>query len=95
MSKDQDAHQRLWLSLGYGGKTAPVTTWRYWKHPQEPQCWIIAAPNGLAEFVQRNRTVFYKDREILTAESQWQATWSALGFFYAKLVPILPKPPIV
>jgi hypothetical protein len=98
MSRDSDPHQRKWLSLGYGGKTAPKTTWRYWEKPGArtgtPSTWIISAPNGLAEFEQRGKSVFYQGAEILAEPTQWLATWSALGYFYAKILPELPAPPL-
>ena len=34
MRRDRDAQQRLWLSLGYGGKGSPKTIWRYWSKPR-------------------------------------------------------------
>jgi hypothetical protein len=57
VSMDRDPHQRLWLSLGYGGKTASIATWRYWKKatshdygrrtPRSPTpARIIAGPLG-------------------------------------------------
>lgn len=94
MSKDRDPNQRLWLSLGYGGKTAPETTWRYWKKAKQDKQWIIAAPNSLAVFEQHDNTVFHEGEVIATAATQWLATWSALAYFYRELVPKLPPPPL-
>lgn len=94
MSRDRDPQQRLWLSLGYGGMTAPETTWRYWAKPGEKSVWEIAAPNNLALFLQRGRKVFYKDVEIISAKTQWEATWRALAYFYEKIIPTLTPPPI-
>ena len=94
MSRDEDANQRLWKSLGYGGKRSEPTTWRYWKKPNEVHIWTIAAPNDLAKFEQRDKTVFYNGEVIITAETQWSATWKALAYFYDKIVPTVPKPPM-
>jgi len=94
MSKDADPQQRLWLAFGYGGKRASEKTWRYWAKPDSKSEWIISAPNGYAEFEQKGRTVFYKGKEILTAETQWRATWGALAHFYEKVAPALPPPPL-
>jgi len=92
MSRDADSQQRLWLSLGYGGKSGPAASWRYWKATGEERTWIIAAPNGLAEFRQVDRTVYLGDRELLTAMTQWEATWRAVAYFYSDLVPTLIAP---
>jgi hypothetical protein len=93
MSRDADSQQRLWLSLGYGGKTAPLHTWRYWKTSNDRE-WIIAAPNGLAEFVLKDRIVFYKGQEVLAASTQWGATWRALAYFYENVIPTVKPPPM-
>ena len=66
MSRDADPQQRLWLSLGYGGKTAPSSTWRYWQKRGEDRTWIIAAPNDLAEFEQRDKEVYLNDQKLFT-----------------------------
>lgn len=79
MSRDQDGQQRLWLSLGYGGKTAVVNTWRYWPAAGKKSTWVISAPNNLDEFEQRGRVVFYLGEKILEGATQWRATWAALG----------------
>jgi hypothetical protein len=92
MSRDLDPDQRRWLSLGYGGKTAPTSTWRYWKKPRQDRQWVIAAPNHLAEFEQHGTTVYYNGVVIVTAQTQWQATWGALAYFYGKLLQELPPP---
>lgn len=94
MGRDQDSQQRLWLSLGYGGKRAPVATWRYWKKPNETREWVISAPNNLAKFVQKHTTVFYENKQIFKEETQWLATWAALAYFYKEIVPKLKPPPI-
>lgn len=91
MSLDADGHQRRWLALGYGGKTSSPGTWRYWKTAD--RTWTIAAPHGLAEFEQRHRTIFYQGEEVLSAATQWEATWRAIGYFYSHVVPKLPAPP--
>ena len=70
MSRDADPQQRLWLSLGYGGKTARSDCWRYWKNPDEERTWIIAAPNGLAEFLLVHRAVPDQGREVLLGKTQ-------------------------
>lgn len=93
MSRDGDAQQRLWLSLGYGGKQAPVTNWRYWKKPNETREWFISAPNDLAEFEQKHTAVYYKGEQILKEETQWLATWATLAYFYKEIVPKLKPPP--
>lgn len=93
MSRDRDGHQRRWKSLGYGGKTAKRTTWRYWPE-KERQRWFISAPNGLAEFEQHDKTVFYGGKKIITADTQWSATWQALAYFYRDVLPTLPPPPM-
>lgn len=92
MSKDTDAQQRLWLSLGYGGKKAPETTWRYWPKPGEKSTWIIAAPNGLATFEQRGKEIFLDGKNILCERTPWLATWGALAYFYKNIVPTVPAP---
>lgn len=94
MSRDVDGQQRLWLSLGYGGKNADPTTWRYWKEPKGSRQWVISAPNSLAQFAQRDKTVFYGGKAIFTADTQWSATWRSLAYFYEKVVPTLPEPPM-
>ena len=94
MSRDRDPQQRIWLSLGHGGKTAPKTTWRWWKKPNSEREWIISAPNGLAEFEQRGNTVFYKGVQVVTAKTQWLATWGAVGYFYAEVAPVSLPPPL-
>lgn len=94
MSRDRDAQQRLWLSLGYGSKGSPKTTWRYWSKPNSKREWIIRAPNDLAEFEQRHRTIFYRGVEVLTAKTQWLATWGAVAHFYEKVIPTVPLPPL-
>jgi hypothetical protein len=93
MSRDGDAQQRLWLSFGYGGKQAPVTTWRYWAKPNETREWFILAPNDLAEFEQKHTAVYYKGEQILKEETQWLATWATLAYFYKEIVPKLKPPP--
>ena len=92
MSMDADGHQRRWLALGYGGKTSSPETWRYWKGAD--RTWTIVAPHGLAEFEQRHRSIFYQGEEVLTAATQWEATWRAVGYFYSHVVPTLPAPPM-
>lgn len=92
MSRDADPQHRLWLSLGYGGKTARQPTWRYWK--TQPKQWEISAPNELANFQQRDRTVFFKGKEILTGDTQWSATWQTVAYFYEKVLPTLTPPPL-
>jgi hypothetical protein len=92
MSRDSDGQQRLWLSLGYGGKTAKKPTWRYWQ--LGPKHWVISAPNELAKFDLRDRTLFHDDRPIHTAATQWAATWYALAYFYEKLIPTVQVPPM-
>jgi hypothetical protein len=82
------------LSLGYGGKTAPKTTWRYWKKAKDKDVWVIAAPNGLAEFEQRDREVFLNGERLLSGATQWQATWAALAYFYGKIIVKCPVPPL-
>jgi hypothetical protein len=94
MGMDRDAQQRLWLHLGYGGKKSEPTTWRYWKKPKSSKEWVIAAPHYLAEFEQHDKTVFYRGEPILTADTQWSATWRALAYFYEKVVPTLVPPPM-
>lgn len=94
MSRDTDAQQRLWLSLGYGGKTAPQTTWRYWRKRGEASTWVVAAPNGLAEFEQKGTSVFYEGVRVLRARTQWRATWDTLAYFYAEVIHKLPVPPM-
>ena len=92
MSRDQDPDQRRWLSLGYGGKGASGSTWRYWKKRNHDRQWVIAAPNRLAEFEQHDTTVYYNGAVIVQAKTQWQATWGALAHFYGKLLQTLPPP---
>ena len=94
MSRDADAQQRLWLSFGYGGKRKPQPTWRYWEQSKGSGRWVISAPNEVAEFEQHGRTVFYRGEKILTASTQWAATWAALAYFYEKVVPSLQPPPL-
>jgi hypothetical protein len=91
MSMDTDAQQRLWLSLGYGGKSDPPTTWRYWQ--VEPRHWVIAAPNDLAKFEQHDKTVSFEGEPVFTSATQWSATWEALAYFYKHVVPKLSPPP--
>jgi hypothetical protein len=92
MSKDKDPQQRLWLSLGYGGKRASTVTWRYWAKRGEKGTWIIAAPNDLAKFEQRGREVFLNSKQILSGRTQWHATWAALAYFYSDVVPTIEPP---
>ena len=92
MSRDRDAQKRLWLSLGYGGKTAPTSTRRYWAKPREKSAWIIAAPNDIARFEQRERKVYYGNVEIISAETQWEATWRTLAYFYERVIPTVTPP---
>jgi len=94
VSKDADPQQRLWLSLGYGGKTASPETWRYWPKPGATREWIIAAPNGLAEFELRHHDVYLGGTKLLTGETQWKATWMALAYFYEHIIPTVKPPPI-
>lgn len=95
MSRDADGQKRRWLSLGYGGKKAEPSTWRYWEQrPRGSRQWVISAPNNLAEFEQHDKTVFYKGEAILTAETQWSATWRSLAYFYEHVVPTLAAPPM-
>ena len=92
VSRDTDANQRLWESLGYGGKTSPPSTWRYWK--QGDRHWVIAAPNDLALFEQRHRSVSYNGEVVVTGKTQWSATWGVVSYFYAHIIPTLQKPPL-
>ena len=92
MSMDADGHQRRWLALGFGGKSSSPATWRYWKTAD--RTWAIVAPQGLAEFEQWHRSILYQGEEVLTAATQWEATWRAVGFFYSHVVPTLPAPPM-
>ena len=92
MSRDSDSHQRLWLSLGHGGKRARQPTWRWWQDKDNPKIWTISAPNGLAEFTQIGRTVSYQGKEIITSKTQWAATWQTVAYFYEIVVPSLPHP---
>ncbi len=94
MSRDADAQQRLWLSFGYGGKRKPQPTWRYWKQSTGASRWIISAPNAVAQFEQEGRTVYYRGEKIITAPTQWAATWATLAYFYEKVVPSLQPPPM-
>jgi len=87
--KDSDPHERRWRSLGYGGKTAPASTWRYWKKPGAKGEWIIAAPNGVAEFEQRQRDIYFRGEKILSGATQWSATWKALAYFYEYVAPTI------
>lgn len=61
---------------------------------KEEKTWVISAPNGLAEFVQKDKTVFYQGEQILTAKNQWLATWRTLAYFYENVVPKLKAPPM-
>lgn len=94
MSRDGDAQHRLWLSLGYGGKKAPKTSWRYWARANTTREWIISAPNELAEFEQQHTSVFYKGEKIIEEKTQWLATWATLAYFYKSIVPKLRPPPL-
>lgn len=94
MSRDKDPQQRLWLSLGYGGKAAAKSTWRYWKLVNASQSWIIAAPNDLAIFEQKGCQVMFDGKTIITANSQWAATWRTLAYFYENVIPNLTPPPL-
>lgn len=94
MSRDTDSQQRLWNSLGYGGKNSEPTTWRYWKGAKDSRSWVISAPNNLAQFEQHDKTVFYMGKAIVTAVTQWSATWRSLAYFYEEIVPTLTAPPL-
>ena len=94
MSKDADPHQRLWLSMGYGGKTASMSTWRWWKKPETDRTWIISAPNDLAEFEQRDKVIFYNSEIVYEGSTQWDATWNALAYFYKYVIQVVPRPPM-
>ena len=94
MSLDTDAQQRLWLSLGYGGKTKPQPTWRYWEDPKGSKRWVISAPNELAEFEQLDKTIRYRGEVVAAGDTQWAATWAALAYFYEKIIPTLDPPPL-
>ena len=94
MSKDADPHQRLWLFLGYGGKRAPKSTWRWWKKTGAERTWIISAPNALAEFEQRGTAIFYHGEKVYEGKTQWDATWNALAYFYKNITQTTPKPPV-
>ncbi|CAN7776289.1 hypothetical protein LJR084_007905 [Variovorax sp. LjRoot84] len=92
MSVERDGHLRRWLAFGYGGKTSSPGTWRYWKTAE--RTWTIAFLHGLAEFERRHRSIFYQGEEILTAATQWDATWKAVGYFYSHVVPKLQALPM-
>ncbi len=92
MSRDTDTNERLWKSLGYGRKTSSPGNWRYWQHADGH--WVIAAPYGAAEFEQRGASVAYRGKVVVRAKTQWATTWLALAYFYAEVVPTLPKPPL-
>ena len=95
MSRDADGQQRLWLSLGYAGKKGNKDNWRYWeKQPKGSRQWVISSPNSHVEFEQHDKTVFFRGKQILTAKTQWAATWRALAYFYEEVVPTLPEPPM-
>lgn len=93
MSRDTDMQQRLWKSLGYGGKTAKQPTWRYWE--VGPKHWVISAPNELAQFDLRDKALAHEGRVIHTAKTQWSATWNALAYFYENVVPTLAVPALI
>lgn len=101
-SRDEQADQRLWKNLGYGGKTSSPEVWRYW--PQSGAGpWTMAAPLGAAEYTQENLRLFFEGELIYEArgdEVQWDVMWQALAYFYgvlarrcAKDVPISEAPP--
>ncbi|MBT2304034.1 hypothetical protein J7E70_26710 [Variovorax paradoxus] len=92
MSLDADAQQRRWLSLGHGGKTSSPMNWCYWKIAARH--WTIRASHGLAEYEQRHRTILYQGREVVTADTQWRATWCALAHLYSDVLPGLAPPPL-
>jgi hypothetical protein len=94
MSRDRDPEQRRWLSLGYGGSKASSSTWRYWKKAGVRGVWIIAAPNDLARFEQRDCDVFYEGDRVVSATTQWDATWQTLAYFYGHLIRKTPAPPL-
>jgi hypothetical protein len=56
--------------------------------------WIIAAPNGHAEFEQRQRDVYFRGEKIRSGKTQWSATWMALAYFYEHVIPTIKPPPI-
>jgi hypothetical protein len=94
MSRDRDPEQRRWLSLGYGGAKASSSTWRYWKKAGAHNVWIIAAPNDLARFEQCGCDVFYEGDRVVSATTQWDATWQTLAYFYGHLIRKTPAPPL-
>jgi hypothetical protein len=92
MSRDTDAQQRLWLSLGYGGRSKPQPAWRYWETEKGSKQWIISAPNELAEFEQHGNKILYQGEVVVTARTHWAATWGALAYFYETILPTLTPP---
>lgn len=93
-SRDQDHHQRRWLALGFGGKTADETTWRYWSEAGGQGPWRIAAPHRMAEYQLVDKKLYLDGELVLTGRTQWDATWRALAHFYAEVVPALEPPPL-
>lgn len=92
MSMDADGHQRRWLALGNDGKTSSPKPGATGKPPtgRGPSSPLTV----FAEFEQRHRSIFYQGEEVLTAATQWEATWRAVGYFYSHVVPTLPAPPM-
>lgn len=75
-------------------RSCPPTTWRYWRKRDETSTWIVAAPNGLAEFEQKGTSVFYEGARDLRARTQWHATWGTPAYFYAEVIHKVPVPPM-
>ncbi len=88
---DADGHQGRWLAWVWRQNITPET-WRYWKIAD--RTWTIVAPHGLAEFEQRHQKASSVRAKVLTAATQWEATWRAVGYFYSHVVPTLPAPPM-
>lgn len=86
-SRDAQPDQRMWINLGYGGKTTSEETWRYW--PQSGAGpWTIAAPLGAAVYTQENLRLYHDGQLVYEAregEGQWDVTWQALAHFYGVL----------
>ena len=94
MTGDHEAQQRIWKSLGFGGRHTQPTTWRYWAKPSAKRVWVISAPSDMVRFEQQGRTIHHEGRQILTAKTRWLATWKALAHFYAEIAPRLQVPPM-
>jgi hypothetical protein len=93
-SRSTDPNDRSRKAFGFGTKTSRPDNWRWWSEGGSKGFWRISAPYGLADYRLVGCQLYLNGEFILEGQTQWDATWRALGHFYTVVVPQTEPPPL-